>query len=319
MELWRQTDSLLQQGHGCRLPAHIGAVQSGRPGAWIVRPATARSTDEHDEIRMSVGMLACLDDLICGALCGRQFMRNAARDDVEIAPTAVMVCNEQSEAHHFHDYSALFSDTPVEIGHVISGVPLDRERLAEGELLTSMAATFVYRHEQSHALFGHLDFLGARHAPPGMLALGDGADPVDVPRAILSSDERQCLELQADALAIELLLLEEMFESDTRPGMLQLLKSARANKNLSTRHLYSLQFASDVDIVRACLVSAACAIIVIDRAERAYAHNRSPDYPLPSTRLVNPAAVFPRNGRPSFGGAATRRSSTLGTLPFAPN
>jgi len=233
-------------------------------------------------VRISEGLCLALDDALLSALCVLGFFtaRLKADDLPEVYP--IGACGAESHDRYF-DYSRTNVSSSDELpGALTSHIPLNPIRLAQVDLLLSFAMRWVFLHEQAHWLLGHVEWLRAEGDWPDnqldeVLFLDSDRGP--------NSDDRYCLELQADALATELL-----FASGLSDDIVTSQWVSRYRGALVAYGGHRLSFAADLadreDRFHMLLLasSISCLLFELRREKR---RRGSGSHPPPATRLLN--------------------------------
>jgi hypothetical protein len=233
-------------------------------------------------VRVSKGLCLALDDALLSSLCVLGFFtaRLQADDLPEVYP--IGACGAENHDRYF-DYSRTNVSSSDDLpGALTSHIPLDPVRLAQVDLLLSFAMQWVFLHEQAHWLLGHVEWL--RDEGGWANTQLDEALFLDSDRGP-DSDDRYCLELQADAFATEL-----MFASGLSDDIVKSQWISRYREALVAYGGHRLSFAADLgdreDRFHMLLLasSISCLLFELRREKR---RGGSGSHPPPASRLLN--------------------------------
>jgi hypothetical protein len=274
-ELVKQ-DRLLESGWSVDLLQDVQLNPSRKVDAYL------QASEDSPLVLISEGLCMALDDTLLTVLCVLGFF--TARPGKEEVPEsyAIGLCGSENSERYF-DYSRTahspLGDLPRQL---TSHIPLDPVRFAQADLLLSFALHWVALHEQAHWLLGHVKWLQAKHgwteSRIDEVLFLDGSDPEE-------RDDSYCLELQADALATEMLFGYGLSD--------QILSSQWLTRYRTALHTYGdrrISLAPDLaqrqDRFYMMLLASSISCLLFElRRERLRA--RSGSHPPPATRLLN--------------------------------
>lgn len=261
-----------------RLDAEIGPIGSADPIASV-----------------SIGTILALDDL-CLTCCSDPLFLAPSRDAIAIgdpgAPFAPDGWDEIAGARRdrdgrFVDYQQACSpDGDLDLADLHYAVPTPAWRLAQAELLATLAQAFILLHEYCHWGLGHLDALAGEDTVG--LSFSE-LDHVGVGEGQGDGDElRRVMELQADAQAF--MILTRYAEATN--GLCDRYEADIAEMGVAP-HPTRFTTLAKPDRHRLCVVAAALACLALRSAEDLAALPRGRTHPSPGARLMSMVVVTP--------------------------
>lgn len=233
------------------------------------------------KVNISLGTMLAIDDIIFNCCCNPHFFIGPSERQEEVSLNFVTSQREYSQ--RFYDYSGYqFQGSPT---HgpipIFSQYPTDIWRFEQAYLLSNLAVEWTLLHELSHWLCGHCSIMQ-------QATIGETIGMFEVARkhAIsLKSDERKCIELQADGLAFELMFYE-MLSANAPNTFWQQYNDATSNDDSICSGQRILGNSLDQRIRILLLVSSAV-ILLFERVRTVNKVQNSSNYPSPMTRVTN--------------------------------
>ena len=228
-------------------------------------------------IDCNIGTLFSIDDLILSSCCEPSFFSSFLDDE---KPRETLIHQFQGDLEHrFLDYSFLKEqDESLKKDLLTHQMPNSKSRLSQATLLSSISTQWALLHEASHWLVGHCHIV-KNHS------INESAHYLINFEALknwqgIFSEEKKCMELQADGIAFELLFhsfLTKVCPDQTWKECSQVWKHDSIAVDMSTPE----------SRIRALLVSSGCMVLLFEKMRSTSTLSEINDYPRPLTRLLN--------------------------------
>lgn len=233
-------------------------------------------------IKVTEGLCLALDDALLNMLCVLGFF--TSRPAADDRPDAYLIAEcGPATPDRYVDYSSTLGLDGPELAEALTRMlPLDNLRLAQADLLLALALGWITLHEQAHALLGHVAWLRDRRQ--GRHGRIDEALFLEASTAA-ERDESYCLELQADALATQILFSYGMSEEMSDNRWVRRYQAALARHG-GDRLALAPDLATREGRFHAMLLASTISSLLFElRRERI----RTPgvSHPPPATRLLN--------------------------------
>lgn len=247
--------------------------------------AFLEAENHHPRIRISRGLCLALDDALLTALCVLGVF-TARLDQGDLPEGYPLGVSGPDQEGRYFDYSKINdSDVANLPGDLTSRIPLDPVRLAQQDLLFRFAVQWVCFHEQGHWVLGHMDWL--QSARKWNISRLDEALFVDSGRGGRSED-LYCLELQADAFAIQLFFSSGLSEDFLSMRWVKSYREALAAYGHRRRCLApDLSQREDRFYVLLLASSVSCLLFELRREKLRKGSPVGSTHPPPATRLLN--------------------------------
>ncbi len=230
-------------------------------------------------IHMSKGFFIALDDLLLACCCKPAFFVEPTVDGENIAIHYLE--NPALKSHSYYDYQCKLNTRGVPFSEKLyRQTPSQFWRLQQASLLSNLSAQWAMLHEVSHWLMGHTLLIKETTFTEtlGLVNFNTQSNPVfEQPKY------RQCLELQADGLAFELMFYEVMGQS----GPNYLWQNFLESQDQRTLLPYEISGQEPEQRLRMLLLASGAVILLFEHARKVNKLSLAEDYPKPLTRLIN--------------------------------
>lgn len=243
----------------------------------VVGAKVSLKSDTQLNIDCNTGTLFSIDDLILSSCCEPSFFSSFLDDE---KPKEILIHQFQGDIEHrFLDYSFLIEQEDSSKKNLLTQqMPTSKSRLSQATLLSSISTQWALLHEASHWLIGHCHIVKSHsvnestHYLINFEALKNGQE--------VSSEEKKCMELQADGIAFELLF--HSFLNKACPDQIWKECSQELKHNPM-----AIDISTPESRIRALLVSSGCMVLLFEKMRSISALSEMSDYPRPLTRLLN--------------------------------